>query len=44
MCDALPNALIPVEGVQAQFYAVEAAVNSVKDVAACAYCEPTSRF
>lgn len=39
MCDALLNALISVEEVQAQFHAVEAAVNSVKDmhVAACAY-------
>lgn len=39
MCDALPNALIPVEEVQAQFEAIGAAVNSAKDahVAACAY-------
>ncbi len=39
MCDALPNALVPVEDVQAQFKAVASAVRSVKDahVAACAY-------
>lgn len=39
MCDALPNALVPVEEVRAQLDAVAAAVNSAKDmhVAACAY-------
>lgn len=39
MCDALPNALIQAEAVRAQFEAVNAAVNSAKDmhVAACAY-------
>ena len=39
MCDALPNAMIPVRDVQAQFEAIETAVDSAKDthVAACAY-------
>jgi hypothetical protein len=40
MCDALPNALVSIRAVQAQFQAVAAAVRSEKDthVAACAYC------
>ena len=39
MCDALPNALVAVEDVQAQFKTVAPAVRSAKDVhvAACAY-------
>lgn len=39
MCGALPNAIVPVEEIQAQFEMVAQAVNSAKDthVAACAY-------
>ncbi|WP_370459839.1 hypothetical protein [Pusillimonas sp. ANT_WB101] len=39
MCDALPNALVSVKDVHAQFEAVAPAVRSVKDthVAACAH-------
>jgi len=39
MCDALPNALVSVADVQAQFAAVASAVRSAKDthVAACAH-------
>lgn len=40
MCDALPQAMVPVQDVQAQFKAVASAVRSAKDVhvAACAFC------
>jgi hypothetical protein len=39
MCDALPQAMVPVQEVQAQFKAVASAVRSTKDthVAACAF-------